>query len=116
MLIEGCYNLIDKCLYSTSKCITVSVWFGSKKVLPEVAKIFSQINIFVVFYTCIQNQVIHKHVNIQLMTFDEVNTRIDQPMEHDIHRGIGGEYHVPWVDQSLYSPKWKVINCFIIWH
>lgn len=22
------------------------------------------------------------------MTFDEVNTRIDQPMEHDIHRGI----------------------------
>jgi hypothetical protein len=32
-------------------------------------------------------------------------------MEHDIHRG---EYHVPWVDQSLYSPKLKVINCFII--
>jgi hypothetical protein len=25
---------------------------------------------------------------IQLMTFDEVNTRIDQPMKHDIHRGI----------------------------
>ena len=24
---------------------------------------------------------------IQLMTYDEVNTRIDQPMEHDIHRG-----------------------------
>jgi hypothetical protein len=23
-----------------------------------------------------------------MMTFDEVNTRIDQPMEHDIHRGI----------------------------
>ena len=22
------------------------------------------------------------------MTFDEVNTRIDQPMEHDMHRGI----------------------------
>jgi hypothetical protein len=34
------------------------------------------------------------------MNFDEVNTRIDQPMEHDIHRGILGEYHVPWVDQS----------------
>ena len=51
---------------------------------------------------------------IQLMTFDEVNTRINQPMEHDIHRGSPGEYHVPWVDQSLYSPKWKVINCFII--
>jgi hypothetical protein len=62
------------------------------------------------------------------MTFDEVNTRIDQPMEHDIHRGtridqpmehdihrgIRGEYHVPWVDQSLYSPKLKVINCFIV--
>jgi hypothetical protein len=44
------------------------------------------------------------------MTFDEVNTRIDQPMEHDLR----GEYHVPWVDQSLYSPKLKVINCFII--
>jgi hypothetical protein len=53
---------------------------------------------------------------MQLMTFDEVNTRIDQPMEHDIHRGIRREYHVPWVDQSLYSPKLKVINCFIIWH
>jgi hypothetical protein len=27
-------------------------------------------------------------------------------MEHDIHQGRGdlGEYHVPWVDQSLYSP------------
>ena len=50
------------------------------------------------------------------MTFHEVNTRIDQPMEHDIHRGrFGlGEYHVPWVDQSLYSPKLKVINCFTI--
>ena len=39
------------------------------------------------------------------MTFDEVNTRIVQPMEHAIHRGIRGEYHVPWDDQSLYSPK-----------
>jgi hypothetical protein len=48
------------------------------------------------------------------MTFDEVNTRIDQPMGHDIHRGIRDEYHVPWFDQSLYSPKLKVINCFII--
>jgi hypothetical protein len=54
--------------------------------------------------------------NIQLMTFHEVNTRIDQPMEHDIHWGIRDEYRVPWVDQSLYSPKLKVINCFIIWH
>jgi hypothetical protein len=27
---------------------------------------------------------------IQLITFDEVNTRIDQPMEHDIHWGIRG--------------------------
>jgi hypothetical protein len=52
--------------------------------------------------------------NIQLMSFDEVNTRIDQPMEHDSHRGIRGKYHVSCVDQSLYSPKWKVINCFII--
>jgi hypothetical protein len=51
---------------------------------------------------------------IQLMTFDEVNTRVDQPMEHDIHRCIRVEYHVPLVDQSLYSPKLKVINCFII--
>jgi hypothetical protein len=50
------------------------------------------------------------------MTFHEVNIRIDQSMEHDIHRGRvrRGEYHVPWVDQSLYSPKLKVINCFII--
>jgi len=31
--------------------------------------------------------------NIQLMTFDEVNTRIDQPMEHDIHRGIRALKH-----------------------
>jgi len=35
-------------------------------------------------------------------------------MEHDIHGGIRGEYHVPLVDQSLYSPKLKVINCFIM--
>ena len=45
--------------------------------------------------------------NIQLMTFDEVNTRIDQPMKHDIHRDIRGEYHVSCVDQSLYSPNFE---------
>ena len=30
-------------------------------------------------------------------------------MEHDIHLGRDGlgEYHVPWVDQSLYSPHGK---------
>ena len=31
--------------------------------------------------------------SIQLMTFDEVNTRIDQPMEKDIHRGINPCIH-----------------------
>jgi len=36
-----------------------------------------------------------------------VNTRIDQPMEHDIHLGCFGEYHVTWVDRSLYSPHRK---------
>ena len=36
---------------------------------------------------------VSQSVIIQLMTFDEVNTRIDQP---------------------LYSPKMKVLNCFII--
>jgi len=25
------------------------------------------------------------------------------------------EYHIPWVDQSLYSPNLKVINGFIVW-
>jgi hypothetical protein len=60
------------------------------------------------------NSILYNNYIMQLMTFDEVNTRIDQPMEHDIHRGIRREYHVPWVDQSLYSPKLKVINCFII--
>jgi len=37
---------------------------------------------------------------MQLMTYHEVNTRIDQPMGHDFHRGrFGrGEYHVPWVE------------------
>ena len=59
---------------------------------------------------------IYERLNIQLMTFHEVNTRIDQLMEHDIHRDIRGEYHVPWVDQSLYSPKLKVINCLVIRH
>ena len=53
--------------------------------------------------------------NIQLMTFHEVNTRIDQPMEMIFRGRLGrGEYHVPRVDHSLYSPKLKVINCFII--
>ena len=59
---------------------------------------------------------LYERFNIQLMTFHEVNTRIDQPMEHDIHRDIRGEYHVPWVDQSLYSSKFKVINCLVIRH
>jgi hypothetical protein len=33
---------------------------------------------------------LYERFNIQLMTFHEVNTRIDQPMEHDIHRDIRG--------------------------
>ena len=51
MLIGGCYNLIEKCFYNTLKCVTVRVglWFWSKKKLPEVVKIFSQINISVIF-------------------------------------------------------------------
>jgi len=28
-------------------------------------------------------------------------------MEHDIHLGCFGEYHVPWVDPSWYSPHRK---------
>jgi hypothetical protein len=49
------------------------------------------------------------------MIFHQVNTRIDQPMEHEIHLGRRGrgEYHVPWVDQTLYSPKLKVINVLL---
>jgi hypothetical protein len=37
---------------------------------------------------------VSQSVIIQLMTFDEVNTRNDQPMEQDIHRGIRAGYHV----------------------
>jgi hypothetical protein len=36
MLIEECYNLIEKCLYNTLKCVTVSVGlygFGVKKII-----------------------------------------------------------------------------------
>ena len=44
-----------------------------------------------------------------------VNTRIDQPMKHDIHLGCLGEYHVPWVDQSLYSPHRKS-SCLLTNH
>ena len=38
-----------------------------------------------------------------------MNTRIGQPMEQDIHlsRNGLGQYRVPWVDQSLYSPHGK---------
>jgi hypothetical protein len=40
-----------------------------------------------------------------------VNTRIDQPMEHDIHRGIRGEYHVPWVDQlNMVISMWTTLK------
>ena len=37
-------------------------------------------------------------------------------MEHDIHLGRGalGEYHVPWIDQSLYSPH-GVINYMLFY-
>ena len=49
------------------------------------------------------------------MIFHQMKTRIDQPMEHEIHLGRRGrgEYHVPWVDQTLYSPKLKVINVLL---
>jgi hypothetical protein len=39
-----------------------------------------------------------------------VNTRINQPMEPDIHLGCHGEYHVPRVDQSLYSPHSTLVT------
>jgi hypothetical protein len=35
----------------------------------------------------------------------EVNSRIDPPMEHFIYRVFRGEYHVPCVNQPLYSPE-----------
>ena len=37
------------------------------------------------------------------MTFNEVNTRIDQPMEHDIDRGIRGLINpfIHWNGKSL---------------
>ena len=40
-------------------------------------------------------------VIIQLMTFDEVITRIDQPMEHDIHRG-----YPRWISCSM---GWSIL-------
>jgi hypothetical protein len=67
-------------------------------------------------------------------TNDDIETRIGKTMKHsgisititsvtdivafcvDIHLGRGGlgEYHVPWVDQSLYSPH-GVINCMLFY-
>jgi hypothetical protein len=36
-------------------------------------------------------------------------------MEHDIHLGCLCEYHVPWVDQSLYTPhrKSSIVNYYM---
>ena len=61
MLIEGCYNLKEKCLYSTT-CKSVSPLVYSLEVffLPEIVKIFLQINISVV----LQSQIIHKHLHV----------------------------------------------------
>jgi hypothetical protein len=44
------------------------------------------------------------------MTFSEVNTRIYQPMEHDIHRGRV-EYHVSWVDRVMLCHR--LIRCVL---
>ena len=46
--------------------------------------------------------ILYRHVDdiIQLTAFDEVNTRIDQPMEHDIHRGIRDEYHITFLSPT----------------
>ena len=65
MLIEGCYNLKEKCLYSTlykCTCKSVSPLVYSLEVffLPEVVKIFSQINISVI----LQSQIIQKHLHV----------------------------------------------------
>ena len=42
MLIEGCYNLIEKCLYNTYKCVPVGegLWFWSKKNYRKLLKSF----------------------------------------------------------------------------
>jgi hypothetical protein len=55
--IEGCYTLIEKSLYNTYKRVTVSVWFGSKFDFYNRKLLKS-------FYTCFQNQIIHKHVHM----------------------------------------------------
>jgi hypothetical protein len=38
------------------------------------------------------------------MTFDVVNTRIDQPMEHDIHRGMMAPSEVNIMFHGLINP------------
>jgi hypothetical protein len=44
------------------------------------------------------------------MTFDEVNTRIDQPMEHDIHRGIPNKMEISFAPKH----RTKELTEFII--
>jgi len=54
LLKQGCYTLIEKCLYNTWKRVTVSVWFGSKFDFYN-RKLLKSIR----FYACIHNQIIH---------------------------------------------------------
>jgi hypothetical protein len=51
MLIEGCYNLIEKCLYNTYWSVSplVKAYGFGVNFLPEAVKIFLQTNISVVF-------------------------------------------------------------------
>ena len=63
MLIEGCYNLKEKCLCITEKCVTVTVWFGSNLFTGSCQNLFSQKQ-FCRLCTCFQNQIIHRHLHV----------------------------------------------------
>ena len=69
--------LLRLCLFHTMFLLYSTLMYLSRRHMSFRSEQFDNI--------CKSKYSIIIHDTIQLITFNEVNTRIDQPMEHDIH-------------------------------
>jgi len=95
LIIEGRYTLIEKCLYNTYKRVTVSVWFGSKFDFYNRKLLKS-------FYTCFQNQIIHKHVHMDYNPLKGMLVLISLLKKSIVPYAAGSESHSRTAYMAIY--------------
>jgi hypothetical protein len=99
------HGLINPCIHRNWKSLTVLL-YDIKSESHHISQASDDILL----------SEIHSHKNKSMIVYIYFKSKIviivQQTKLLDLTHGLIN----PWVDQSLYSPKLKVINCFIIWH